>query len=130
MHNYRRLFCHKDVARIGKAEERSNGSNKKEHCTALALVHVHGAASIKKNYMSSDTNLKENLLVWYRVRGQSGVTFMAICPSAPLTARFFLLNLRMDDRIDDAILEIELLIELPLLRLLISEPLRSIGAKF
>ena len=55
---------------------------------------------------------------------------MAICPSPPLTARFLLLSLRMDDLIDDAMLEMELLIELPLLRLLISEALRSIsGAK-
>lgn len=59
------------------------------------------------------------------------MTFIAICPSVPLTARFFLLSLRMDDLIDDAMLEIELLIELPLLRLLISEALRSMsGAKF
>lgn len=59
------------------------------------------------------------------------MTFIATCPSLPLTARFLLLNLRMDDRIDDAMLEMELLIELPLLRLLISEPVRSkSGAKF
>lgn len=50
------------------------------------------------------------------------MTFIATCPSVPLTARFLLLNLRMDDRIDDAMLEMELLIELPLL---IRELLRS-----
>ena len=50
---------------------------------------------------------------------------MAICPSPPPRARFLLLNLLIDERIDDAMLVIELLIELPLLRLLISDPLRS-----
>ena len=50
---------------------------------------------------------------------------MAICPSVPPRALFLLLSLLIEERIDDAILDIELLNELPLLRLLISEPLLS-----
>ena len=50
---------------------------------------------------------------------------MAICPSPPPRARFLLLSLRMDERIDDAMLEMELRNELPRLRLLISDPVLS-----